>query len=184
MSMTAARIERLAVGEFIGSGGAIMVCDLLSSPVMLRSRALTMVVLAEPVGLPSRAASADRADSCRSNLLRFGQFVPQLIALRKLLSPTAVWFDLPACRGCGEDETINCANAWFFAPVGVIACEPLKEKRSQSSIAGSACGDFKARESCLTLTAGAATLDELAGDDVGEELRARFLFLRRGTMGE
>lgn len=110
---------------------------------------------------------------------RFGQCEPQLIARLKLLSPCA---GVPSFFGRGEEDTIRWAKAGFVAPNGFLLSWPPTAKRSHRSRAGSARGDFKACFSFLTLTAGVLSFST-AGDESGDELRARFL-PRRGTRGE
>lgn len=115
-----------------------------------------------------------------STFLLFGQFKPQLIALRRLASPRRpdVSFD-----GFGDDETISCARTGLTAPLGVVIISgPFNEYRSHNSKVGSAWGDLRAVFSLSTLTAGKLPLS-VAGDDVGDELRARFLPFR-GIIGD
>ena len=79
------------------------------------------------------------------------------------------------------------ASAGFVAPREVAEVEPLKEKRSHSSRAGSAWGDLRAAANFFTFTTGVLDLDlDLAAGEevVGDELRARFLPLLRGITGE
>jgi hypothetical protein len=63
---------------------------------------------------------------------------------------------------------------------GVAFSLPGKANWSHNSRAGSACGALSASCSFLTFTAGVADF-ELAGDEVGEELRALFRPFRRST---
>lgn len=77
------------------------------------------------------------------------------------------------------------ARAGLVAPSGLLlSAAPPTAKRSHRSSAGSACSDsdFKAFLSFLTLTTGVRILSP-AGEEMGDELRARFL-PRRGTRGE
>lgn len=103
--------------------------------------------LERSVGLSSIVTSIGFVGSARSTLRRFGQFAPQLMALRNPLSHVVL--DVR-----GEDDTMICARAEFMAPIGVTDLDPLREKRSQSSRAGSAWGDLRARDNLWTFTAG------------------------------
>ena len=76
------------------------------------------------------------------------------------------------------------ASAGLVVPIEGLEVEPLKEKRSQSSRAGSACGDLRAAANFFTFTTGVLDLDLAAGEETGDELRARFLALLRGMRGE
>lgn len=80
--------------------------------------------------------------------------------------------------GFGDDETVSCAREGFMAPLGVVMfSDPFSEYRSHSSTVGSTWGDRRAVLNLSTLTAGKPPLS-VAGDDIGEELRARFLPFR------
>lgn len=116
-------------------------------------------------------------ESTRSAFRRLGQFAPQLIAFLSGLSlPSAAMPSL----GRGEEEIKSWASKGFVRPDG-LAFTPGTEKRSQSSRAGSARGVLRTWASFFTSTAGVASLE--AGDDSGEELRARFRPLR-GSKGD
>lgn len=109
--------------------------------------------------------------SVLSTRRRFGQLAPQLMVRLKPPSPRPA----PASReGWGEDDTRIWARAGLVCPKGVVAVEPLREKRSQRSTVGSARGDLRAADSRLTWTADPIDLEPAAGDDTGEELRALF----------
>ena len=109
-----------------------------------------------------------------------GQFCPQLTARRRLDTP---FCDVEFLDGRGDDDTMSCARAGLAVPSGVLwLAGLLRENRSHSSRVGSGCGDFKALVNLLTLTAG-MLFWSADGDDVGEELRARFLPFR-ASIGE
>jgi hypothetical protein len=115
------------------------------------------------------------------SIFRFlGQVCPQLTARRRLDTP---FWDVESLDGRGDDDTMSCARAGFAAPSGVLwLAGLLRENRSHSSRVGSGCGDFKALVNLFILTAG-TLLWSAHGEDVGEELLARFLPLR-ASMGE
>jgi len=143
--------------------------DLLISSVTVSSNALTI----ESFEFTRLATGRFEGDplSALSTLRRFGQLDPQLMARRRLpppWTPTA-----PSLVGRGDEETIRWARAGFRRPMGVLLDAPATEKRSHSSREGSTWGDFSASRSWLTFTEGVLEV-WLLGDEVGDELRARF----------
>lgn len=115
-----------------------------------------------------------------SNFRRFGACRPQLTVLRKLLLDRD---DDASFEGRGDDETISCARLGLVKPTADAGLSCLaSEYRSHSSSVGSACGDFKAFASFCTFKEGGAGVS-VAGDDIGEELRARFVPFRE-TSGD
>lgn len=129
------------------------------------------------LGLLSATAAMRAKGSPRSPRRLLGQWAPQLIARRRPPSDEALAVPGAAMNlaGCGEDEIITWASAGFGAPKDAVAVEPLQENRSHNSRAGSAWGDLRASDNCFTLTVGGVDLELFAGDEMGEELRARFL---------
>lgn len=115
-----------------------------------------------------------------SNFRRFGACRPQLTVRRKLLLDRD---ELTSLDGRGDEETISCARLGFVKPTAEAGLSFLaSEYRSHSSSVGSACGDFNAFASFCTFSEGGAGAS-VAGDDIGDELRARFVPLRE-TSGD
>lgn len=158
-------------GDFRTSRCAWVALDRLSSPVTLFNKALTIDDFKLLLGLSSAVTLNVGAVSALSTRRRFGQLAPQLIVRRNPPSPRPT----PAIlEGWGEEDTRIWARVGLVCPKGVVVVEPLREKRSQSSTAGSARGDLRVADSRLPWTADAIDLEHAAGDDTGEELRALF----------